>query len=310
MNARVRLLLFAAAGMGSLLAACAPDHPSGVAPNAEPAPEWTAVALGQIDIEGGLLRLSMPREGVVESIDVGEGEHVAEGQLMAALDREPARLAVAAAQAAADQATARTRAQEVRITDLARHAKRLAAAAAAGAGGQQSADDALAAVDEARGELAALKADEVAAKQKLDSARHELDQQSLHAPLAGEVIRRTIQRGSVVGAQSAPAFTVLPDQPRIVRAEVNSAFVGDVKVGMAAEVVEDGSGRKYTARVVRMGRVFGASELEEDPQLRNNARSIECVLALDASAPADLLIGQRVQVRFAASAVPDGGGHP
>ena len=67
-----------------------------------------------------------------------------------------------------------------------------------------------------------------------------------------------------------------------------------------ADIVEDGSGRTYPAKVMRLGKVFGASELEEDPQLRANARNIECVLAIDPSAPTDLLIGQRVQVRFSA----------
>ena len=229
--------------------------------------------------DGGLLRLAMPREGVVADILVGEGDHVAEGQVMATLDPEPAKLALAAAQAALEQAAARVRAQESRLADLGTRGKRLAEAAAAGAGGQQ-----------------------IAARQKVAGARHELEQQSLHAPLAGEVIRRTIQPGSVIGAQSAPAFILLPDLPRIVRAEVNSAFVGNVHVGMAAQVVEDGSGRQYAAHVVRIGKVFGASDLEEDPQVRSNARSVQCVLAIDSSAPADLLIGQRVQVRFTATA--------
>ena len=285
-----------------ILVACAPESPESPAQGSDSVSEWTAAALGQIDIEGGLLRLAMPREGVVADILVGEGDHVAEGQVMATLDPEPAKLALAAAQAALEQAAARVRAQESRLADLGTRGKRLAAAAAAGAGGQQIADDALAAVNESRGELAALKADEVAARQKVAGARHELEQQSLHAPLAGEVIRRTIQPGSVIGAQSAPAFILLPDLPRIVRAEVNSAFVGNVHVGMPAQVVEDGSGRQYAAHVVRIGKVFGASDLEEDPQVRSNARSVQCDLAIDSSAPADLLIGQRVQVRFTATA--------
>ena len=307
MNTRRDLARAAAIVFCFLIVACTPDKPESLAHGSEPL-EWTAAALGQIDIEGGLLRLTMPREGVVADILVGEGDHVAEGQVMATLDPEPAKLTLAAAQAALEQAAARIRAQESRLVDLGKREKRLAAAAAAGAEGQQNADDARAAVNEARGELAALKADQLAAQQKVVGARYELEQQSLHAPLAGEVIRRTIQHGSVVGAQSAPAFVLLPDLPRIVRAEVNSAFIGNVRVGMAAQIVEEGSGRQYAAHVERMGKVFGASDLEEDPQLRSNARSIQCVLTIDSSAPADLLIGQRVQVRFAAPGHTSGGG--
>ncbi len=266
----------------------------------EAPPQWSAVALGQIDIEGGLLKLSMPREGLVSQVLVEAGAHVSKGQLLASLDREPATLAVTAAEAAMEQSSARIATLKTHSGDLELRWKRLAAVAAAGAGGQQSADDARAALNESHGDLAAAKADEAAARQKLAAARRELEQQSLHAPVDGEVVRRSIQPGTMVNSQSVSAFILMPDSPRIVRAELNSAFVGSVHVGMSADVVEDGSGRTYPARVVRLGKVFGASELEEDPQLRANARNIECVLAIDPSAPADLLIGQRVQVRFSA----------
>lgn len=285
---------------GVLLAACNGDDSRSPANAAESSPQWSAVALGQIDVEGGLLKLAMPREGLVEQVLVDAGDHVTKGQLLASLDVESATLAVSGALASVDQSSAKIAALKSRSGDLELRWKRLAAVAAAGAGGQQSADDARAAVNESNGELAAAKADAAAARQKLAEARHELEQQSLHTPVDGEIVRRTIQPGTMVSSQSGSAFIVMPDSPRIVRAELNSAFVGSVQVGMSAEIVEDGSSRTYPAHVVRLGKVFGASELEEDPQLRANARNIECVLAIDPSAPADLLIGQRVQVRFSA----------
>lgn len=280
------------------LAACSGDDSKAPAAASQPKPEWSAVALGQVQVEGGLRRLAMPREGLVQQVLVHVGDHVQQGQLLATLDPESARLAVAAAQALLDQSNAKVTALGTRIGDLELRRKRLAAVAAAGAGGQQSADDARAAVNESRGELAASRADASAARQKLDEARHELDQQSLHSPVAGEVVTQAIQPGTMATAQSPAAFILLPDSPRIIRAEVNSTFVPNVQIGMLADVVEDGSGRSFRARVIRLGKVFGASELEEDPQLRANARSIDCILAIDPSAPADLLIGQRVQVRF------------
>lgn len=292
-----RLIAVAAA---VALAACGHDDSTAPATASEPAPEWSAVALGQVQVEGGLRRLSMPRDGLVQQVLVQVGEHVEQGQLLATLDPESARLALGAAQAALDQANAKVTTLQTRIGDLELRRKRLAAVAAAGAGGQQSADDARAAVNDSRGELVASRADAAAARQKLDEARHELDQQSLHSPVAGEVVTQAIQPGTMATTQSPPAFIVLPDLPRIIHAEVNSTFVPNVQVGMSADVIEDGSGRSFRARVIRLGKVFGANELEEDPQLRANARSIDCILAIDASAPPDLLIGQRVQVRFLA----------
>lgn len=295
----IRFLVAAALAGGTLVACNGTDSPSPANPAEAPA-QWSAVALGQIDIEGGLLKLAMPREGLVAQVLVETGAHVSKGQLLASLDPQPATLAVAGAEAALEQSSAKIAALKTRSSDLELRWKRLAAVAAAGAGGQQSADDAHAAVNESQGDLAAAKADAAAAQQKLAAARHELEQQSLHAPVDGEIVRRSIQPGTMVNAQSASAFILMPDAPRIVRAELNSAFVGSVHVGMSADIVEDGSGRTYPAKVMRLGKVFGASELEEDPQLRANARNIECVLAIDPSAPTDLLIGQRVQVRFSA----------
>jgi hypothetical protein len=53
------------------------------------------------------------------------------------------------------------------------------------------------------------------------------------------------------------------------------------------------------ARVLRIGNVFGASTLEDDPQVRANTRSVECVLTFDQPPSTPLRIGQRVLVKFA-----------
>jgi hypothetical protein len=89
---------------------------------------------------------------------------------------------------------------------------------------------------------------------------------------------------------------LLPDRPRIVRAELNEAYVDRIKPGMQAEVVRDtDQGKTWPARVLRIGEVFGPSRLTDDPVERAGAHDVECVLALDG---ADLRIGQRVLVRF------------
>jgi multidrug resistance efflux pump len=286
----------------ALLGGCAADDSPLATPAHTADPAWIAIARGRIDIEGGLLRLAMPREGVISEVMAHEGDKVRKGQLLAALDSEPARLVVGAAEAEQKQAGAQIASLQARIKAAEQRSKRLAAAAAAGAGDQQSADDARESAEQLRGELSSAQAAGALAAQKLASARYELGQRSLHAPLDAEVIRRSIQVGASVSPQSGPAFILLPEQARIVRAELNDSFVNAVHVGMSAEVVEDGgsNGARFTARVLRIGSVFGASTLEEDPLLRASARTIECVLELDASAPSSLLIGQRVLVRFPA----------
>jgi multidrug resistance efflux pump len=287
-----------------LLGGCTPDQPGIVDTVATGDQNWAAVARGKIDIEGGLLQLSMPLDGRVAEVLVHEGEHVGEGQIMASLDATAARIGVNAAKAKLDQAGARVGAIEAQIKRLQRHAERLANAAAAGAGEEQTAEDAAAAVEQAKGELAGARAEQALAGESLAAARLELDHQDLHAPIAGEVVRRSIQQGTFVSGQTQAAFVLLPDQARIVRAEINESFIGAVEVGMRAEAVDESDSRRFALHVVRIGKVFGVNTLEDDPQLRASARSVECVLAFDGPEPENLLIGQRLTVRIAARRKP------
>ena len=293
------LLVLAAA---LALAACSRDDTAGKPKQAQPASPYAAVARGKIDIEGGLLKLSVPRDGVVAEVQVHEGDQVRKGQLLAMLDTEPAKLAVTSADAEQKQAEAQARLLESRMKAADQRAERLEAAAKAGAGDAQSADDAREAARQLQGELDNARASAALAAQKLAGARYELAQRSLLAPIDGEIVQRLIQPGALASPQSGPAFVLLPAQPRIVRAELNESFVRVVNPGMRAEIVDDsGSGMpNLTAHVLRVGTVFGASALEEDPLVRANTRTVECVLAFDQPAPASARIGQRVLVRFTA----------
>ena len=136
-----------------------------------------------------------------------------------------------------------------------------------------------------------------AARSHLKQAQHEVAALTIRAPLAGRIVARTAHLADVVSAQSAAAlFTLLPDAPRIVRAELNEAFIGKVSVGMRADgVTQDGARKTYPATVERIGDVFGPSTLTEDPQEASDTRDVTCILKLDGD---DLRVGQRVQVRF------------
>lgn len=295
-NLRLPLALLAAA----LLAGCSQDEAPASAPNAA-TPTYSAVARGRIDIEGGLLKLTMPSEGVVAQVDAHEGEQVHKGQLLAQLQLEPAKLALDSALVEQQQATAQIGALETRAKSASLRASRLEQAAKAGAGDVQSADDARQAAQQTQVELNNARAAAAMAAQKVAGARYQLALRSLHAPVDGQIVQRLVQPGASVSPATGPVFVLLPDSPRIVRAELNESFVGVVHEGMAAEVDDDsGSGMApLKAHVLRIGNVFGASTLEDDPQVRANTRSVECVLTLDQPPSAPLRIGQRVLVKFA-----------
>ena len=301
MNLRHLRLPFALLAV-SLLAACSHDNTS-AAVNAA-APSYLAVARGRVDIEGGLLRLNMPSEGVVDAVAAHEGDHVQKGQVLAQLSTESAQLAISAAQSEQQQARAQIDSLNLRINAAKSHVQRLREAAQAGAGDMQSADDAQETLQQMQGELDNAHAAATMAAQKIDGARYQLSLRSLRAPIGGQIVQRMVQPGASVSPSSGPIFVLLPDEPRIVRAELNESFVDVVHDGMQAEVIDDsGSGMApLKAHVLRIGEVFGASTLEDDPQVRANTRSVECVLVFDQAVPATLRIGQRVMVRFGAKA--------
>ncbi len=291
-----------------LLGACSSslDTPA----NAAPAADYAAIARGRVDIEGGLLRLSMTREGTLTQVAAHEGDHVRQGQLLAALDTEQSKLAVDAAQAQLEQAQAQAGLLATRQTAAKLRARRLAAAAAAGAGDGQSADDAQEAVAQLDAERVSAMATRSMATQKLDQARYELKQRRLLSPLDADVVQVAAQTGASVSPTSGTLFTLLPDQPRIIRAELNDSFIGVIHPGMHAEVFADNSrdGVHWSAHVLRIGATYGPATLESDPQVRANARTVECVLVFDPSNPDPtraLRIGQRVTVRFAAMVAAD-----
>ncbi|MFC5526569.1 efflux RND transporter periplasmic adaptor subunit [Rhodanobacter ginsengisoli] len=289
-----------------LLAACSRSTAPAPGTHAPPAPAYAAVARGRIDIEGGLLTLSMPREGTLARVAAHEGDHVRQGQLLAQLDTRPATLAVDAAQAQLEQAQAQLKLLGIKQAAAKQRAQRLTAAVAAGAGDGQSADDAREAAAQLDAEQQGARAAVSMAGQKLDAARYELKQRSLLAPFDADVVQASAQPGASVSPASGPLFTLLPQKPRIVRAELNESFVGVIHPGMSAEVIAD-DGRAtahWRAHVLRIGEIYGPATLENDPQVRANARTVECVLAFDQ--PQKLRIGQRVMVRFEAEAAPQG----
>lgn len=293
-----------------LAAGCSHESPP---PAATPATAYAAVARGRVDVEGGLLVLGTPRDGTLTGVAVHEGDRVSKGQVLATLDPAPAQLQLQAAEAELAQAKAQRQLLDGKLAAVRVQAQRLADAAKAGAGDGQSADAAAASANELVAQQAAADAAVAMATQKRDEARYELGLRTLRAPVDARVVRVAAQTGASVSTTvGGPLFTLLPLTAPIVRAELSESFVDAVKLGMPATVAADGGGstKSWPAHVLRIGSVVGPSTLEDDPQLRANARTVACVLAFDTPPPADVRVGQRVLVRFgaptAAAAPPKG----
>lgn len=294
-RARLLPLLCTMACVGAL-SACSERSPapSSTTPVAS---QWLAMARGQIDVEGGLIHVVAARDGVVDEVRVEDGDEVRDGQVLVVLDQGQARIAVGIAEANLAQAEAQVAVARTRLPQAQVQARRIGEAAGAGAATGQAADEAAATLAQLKAEVGAAEAAVGVAREHVQQARAELAARVIKAPASGRIVRRSVHVGDAVSAQSASElFQLLPDRPRIVRAELDEAYVDLVKPGMQAEVVRDsGEGKAVGARVLRVGEVFGPSRLTDDPVERAGAHDVECVLQLDGG---DFRIGQRVLVRF------------
>ena len=262
-----------------------------------PAPAFVAIARGRVDVEGGLVRIVAPRDGIIAELRAKPGDAVRQGDVLAVIDWRQVELAAGVAKAELDQAQARAKSLRAKTAALKQRASRVTQAAQAGAATGQSADDANQALSELNAEIVEADAAVEVAQEHLKQARFEIDVRNVRAPVTGRVVARPAHIADVVSTQGpGELFTLLPDAPRIVRAELNEAFVAKVTVGMDAQIVIDADGGKsWPARVTRVGEVFGPSKLVEDTQETTDARDVECILELSSD---ELRVGQRVQVRF------------
>jgi len=276
------------------LAGCSRDgQEDGVAEAATPT---RAVAKGVVEAEGGLVRVLAPRDGIVVSALVQEGDRVAAGQDLARLDDRQARLLLDAA--GADVAERRSEADvaAAKAVGAEREAARLGRLAAVDAAPRQDADQAAAAAAVARGEQrqAQAAAGAAAARQRLSA--FEVGVREIRSPTAGRVVRRTTATGAYASA-AAPLYVIEPDGPRTVRAELDEAFADRVRPGMDATVTREfQSGDALRVKVVRVADVLAGPALADDATSRPDARVITVTLALPPNS--GLRVGQRVLVRF------------
>lgn len=265
---------------------------------------YVAIARGRVDVPGGLLRVATPYGGRIERWGVEPGATVKQGQVLAQLDtREPS---TALELAKAEHARAVAQLEVLRTELLVARARRERAIAAPqpGTAGTQALEDARFAVVYAGQQLAAQETAVLVEKQRVAQATQVLAAATVRAPANGQVVQRIAQVGEYVEPHGL-VLHLLPDGPRIVRADLNEALIARVQAGMRAEVVsvaEDSA--VHGARVLNVGEVFGPPRTPDtagSEEVADN-RVVECLLQLDDTA---LRVGQRVLVRFLPAATAE-----
>ena len=296
-----------------LLAACGGnDTPAASAPaqaQVPAGPRSIAIARGKVEVQGGLIELAAPADGLVESVAVNEGDTVRKGQPLLRLEADTARADATVFEAELKAAQARQQPQSVRLPAARQYAARLAEAAAAGGIDRQRADDAQQAAREIEAAAAVAGADVQVAAGKLAQSRALLSRLVLTAPVDATVVRLSVHAGTRVDAQSGHTLLVLlPNKPLLVRAELNESFASAVRTGMVAEVTLDSTAGAATpprqAKVVRMAPLVGPTRLEDDGAARAGQRVVDCFLVFEpmpaagANGSVAWRVGRNVRVNF------------
>lgn len=257
-----------------------------------------AIARGKIDVEGGLLEIAPETAGVVEQLQVKEGQTVEKGQVLLRLKDDASRADLAVAESEWQLAQTRQKSRTARLPALKQTLSRWQAAAAQGAADLQNVEETAQALRDAQAEVDIATAEVQVAQRKVEQLRALQKRHELRAPETATVVRVMTHGGSTLQA-GIGVMSLLPQRPFIVRAEVNESFVNAIKQGMQASVVADGDGGDLQfpkATVQRISPVYGAARLQDDTQ-RGLLRVIECVLVFD-QPPAHAKVGQNVRVSF------------
>lgn len=139
-------------------------------------------------------------------------------------------------------------------------------------------------------------ADVAAAEAALAEARARLEKTKVRSPIDGTVLRRRVRVGESVSPElpGNTLFTIADIRRLRVRVDVDEHDVGQLRLGQEAYVTATTYGdRRFSARVVKIGRVLGRQNVRTDePRERVDTKILETLLELEPGA--QLAIGLRV----------------
>lgn len=270
-------------------------------PHAE-ASGGTVAGAGLIEPSSELVEVGTNIPGIVARIFVEPGARVAAGEPLFEIDPRDARAAAreAAAQvelARANLAAARTRAATARaqLSLYERIDDPRAVAARDVIAVRGSEEDAVAAAEVARADLAAAEA-------QLARARTTLERLTVRAPIAGEVLQVRARVGEYAatgpqpGGSSEPLMVIGDTSPLHVRVDIDENEVERVKLRESAIISPRGNGNKRVrAQFVRIEPlVVPKRSLTNSASERVDVRVLQIIYALPADARDEFFIGQQI----------------
>lgn len=231
-------------------------------------------ALGRLDPQGEVRRLAAPISGIggsprITRLLVQEGSRVAAGQLLAEFDTAPA------LRAEQRQLQARVANLEQRLALQRRDIARYRSLGQSGA-------IARADLDSRETDLLALEGQWLESRTQLERVEADLQLTSLHAPIAGTVLRLHARVGERPGERGVLELGASDRMEAVV--EVYESDIDRVRVGQTAVLTSEHGGFSGSLRgqVVRISpQVRQREVLATDPTQDADARIVEVRVALD-----------------------------
>ncbi|MBB6484639.1 HlyD family secretion protein [Rhizobium lusitanum] len=260
-------------------------------------PAIAAAARGTVDVEGGLYRITAVRDGVVASVEAAEGAYVRKGDVLAVLDSQQEEASVRIAESELSQAEDRFKLLQLKSKNLGKTLERMQRAAAGKAVSDQALSDARDAYETQTIETNSASSALSVARERLEIAKREVNVRSMKAPADGVIVRQAVKVGEAVSVQAmTEMFVLLPDGPKIVRADIPEEYLGSVGPGMAVEIAAEGrTTQSISGKITRISKVLSRPKSAENTGERSDVRAANCIITIARDAP--LAIGQRVVVR-------------
>jgi ABC exporter DevB family membrane fusion protein len=272
--------------------------------SSETEPKGVVAAPGRVEALSEEIKVGSEISGKIRSLLVEEGDRVRRGQVVAVLENDDYKAAVASAQAEMSQKEAQLR----RVINGARDQERREAWAAVqeaeaarnnarsqmerrrrlfaeGVSAREEVDRTQWEFRAAQARFAAAvqhhalinakareedrskaQADVAGAQAQLGEARARLEKTFIRSPIDGVVLRRHLKAGeSVTDSPDNPVVTVADNSVLRVRVDVDETDVGKIRLGQQAYVsAEAFAGRKFPGRVVRISRLLGKKNVHTD----------------------------------------------
>ncbi len=264
-----------------------------------PPSEFVVTARGVIDIEGGLIRLSANRTGVFSSVSVEEGDWVTKGQVLAVQDDRDDVIALRNAEVSLENAHIELERNLLELAIDQRDAERGALQREQDAIPQQQFENRLDAVKRSELAVARQRNTIVSSQAAVETARFNLAQRKLLAPVDGKVVKVNISPGSGVSAQNvSTAIVIVPKVDKLIRVAIGDIDADSVFAGQEVEIKHLlRAGDTYSGKVAHVAEVF-STVLEANSAVPTNSRKAPTIEVVVNAGDIPLRLGQEVLVQF------------